>query len=437
MVTNSDLEKWNKAVEGIEAGKNNLSPEELSAFHALKKLFNSGNFESNESSVFIKTIKDALPKHGNHRLLQKVHLPVFINLCETYFKSETKTVTPPSFTPPIFEPPIIQPPTFQLPVIPKITPPEPVVEKSVFTEPAPPAPPIIAPDIPEGKTNKIATKSNKQLILILVAIALLIAGWLVYKNWDTVSKFFEPTKTPVPNDSIANPLVGKWKGILNNDSTTLEFLSIDTVGNVKAQIYFSENRPDTLKLSGIKDGYLIDLKNETGKFSGVLQQDSSIYSGTFYDKNIGAESIFNFRNPKMLVDTLPEKITQSDTTLVAKTEKDSVVALATQVSEKPAVSNTTAKTVSHPDNSVKKTHIQTSAPTAEQLNDLLTKITNSDNDAIDGIRNLLGNSVRVEGATNISNVQQLITDVSNGNHYKVIGIDKDANNKVVSIRVSK
>jgi len=198
MVTNSDLEKWKKAVEGIEAGQNNLSPEELSAFHALKELFNSGNFESNESSVFIKTIKDTLPKHGNHRLLQKVHLPSFINLCETYFKSETKTVIPPSFTPPsftpptfeppIFEPPIIQPPTFQPPVIPKITPPEPVVEKSVITEPVPPAPPIIAPDIPEGKTNKIATKSNKQLILILVAIALLIAGWLLYKNCDTVRK---------------------------------------------------------------------------------------------------------------------------------------------------------------------------------------------------------------------------------------------------------
>ena len=395
MVTTSDLEKWQKAIQGIEAGQNNLSSEELLAFNALKELFNNSNFESNESSILIKTLKDALPKHGNHRLLQKVHLPNFINLCETYFKSEMKTVVPPVFTsptfvpptfvpptsqpptppvtptptfgdipsgdiadfqkatvvpplfiPPTFEPPIIQPPTFQPPVTPEITPPEPVVEKPTFIEPAPPVPPIIAPNIQEEKDNKKTTKSNKQLILIIVAIALLIAGWQVHKNWDTVSnweplsKLLGKTKTTVSNGSIAiNPLVGKWKGLLNNEPATLEFLSIDIVGNVKGQIYFSENRPDTLRLIGTIDGYLIELKDNTGKYSGVLQQDSSFYYGTFYDKSTGTSSNFSFRNPKIAVDSVTEQTEQVDTILTAQVKGSTVIAPPTKESEKAASVN--------------------------------------------------------------------------------------------------
>ena len=77
------------------------------------------------------------------------------------------------------------------------------------------------------------------------------------------------------------------------------------------------------------------------------------------------------------------------------------------------------------------------APTTEQLNDLLHKITNADDQATDEIRSVLGNNLPVEGAPNISNVQQLITDVSNGSYYKVTKVDTDADGKVVSISVSK
>ena len=77
------------------------------------------------------------------------------------------------------------------------------------------------------------------------------------------------------------------------------------------------------------------------------------------------------------------------------------------------------------------------AITPAQLNDLLNKIKNSDDNATDRFRNLLGNSLRVEGATNISNVQQLIADVSNGSHYKVTQINTDDDGKVVSVTVSK
>jgi len=76
-------------------------------------------------------------------------------------------------------------------------------------------------------------------------------------------------------------------------------------------------------------------------------------------------------------------------------------------------------------------------PTPEQLNYLLGRIRNSDDRAIDEIRRVLGNGLRVEGATNISNVQQLITDVSNGSRYRVIRINTNDDGKPVSIVVSK
>jgi hypothetical protein len=87
MVSNQDLEKWKKAIQGIEAWKKDLPPDELSAFQALVAFYNNGDFESNESGGSIKVIKDALPQHSKHRLL-KVCLTNFVALCEQYFTSK-------------------------------------------------------------------------------------------------------------------------------------------------------------------------------------------------------------------------------------------------------------------------------------------------------------------------------------------------------------
>ena len=80
---------------------------------------------------------------------------------------------------------------------------------------------------------------------------------------------------------------------------------------------------------------------------------------------------------------------------------------------------------------------QSKVPATAQLNDLLNKISNHDDNATDRLRSVLGNSLRVEGATNISNVQQLIIDVSNGNRYRVIRVNTNADGKVISIIVNK
>ena len=86
---------------------------------------------------------------------------------------------------------------------------------------------------------------------------------------------------------------------------------------------------------------------------------------------------------------------------------------------------------------VKKEITVPAPPTPDQLNNLLNKIANADDNATDKLRSLLGNNLRVEGAANINNVQQLITDVSNGSRYKVTKVNTDADGKVVSISVSK
>jgi len=356
MVSNSDLEKWQKAIQGIEAKQAEMDLQERSAFQALKGLFNNGDFESGESGDNLKIIKDNLKQHDKHRLLQ-IHLKNFIALCEQNFTNKSAafvqtqvsapvfvpppeiwdepvpvhTVTnplvtigvmpptppevppPPIIQPPSFQPPVMQPPTFQPPVNQETKAPEPeklkeeTIVKPIIIEFAPPVSPassIIAPDIQEEKDgNQKIKKSNKQLFFIIVAIALLVGGWQIYQHWDTV-KNWEPVsklwdKKPIPVEpAFIHPFVGIWKGTLNNEIAMLEFMTIDTVGNIKAQIYFLENRPDTLKLNGTIKGNSINLQNETGKYSGILQPDSSIYSGTFYDKNIGASFEFSFRNPK-------------------------------------------------------------------------------------------------------------------------------------------
>jgi len=217
MVSNSDLEKWHKTIQGIEAAQKDLSQGELSAFHALKELFNSGNFESNESAILIKIIKDALPAHGNHRLLQRAHLPNFIKLCETYFKNETKTVASPTFQSPIIQPPIIQPP-----VNPRIT----------LSEPVASTPPSVVPVMQENKDNKNAKKSNKPLILLIAVIALLIVGWQIYKNWDTVSNFEPISKLLGKTTTLKIPVDSMIVAEQTSDSVTVR----DSIAIIAEQI---------------------------------------------------------------------------------------------------------------------------------------------------------------------------------------------------------
>ena len=85
MIPDSDLQKWQQAIKGIEAAQSSLTPEELSAFQALVELINNEKFEVKESNGYIQVIKKSLPQHLQNRLF-KVHLTNFVTLCEKYFK---------------------------------------------------------------------------------------------------------------------------------------------------------------------------------------------------------------------------------------------------------------------------------------------------------------------------------------------------------------
>jgi len=213
-IPSEDIAAWQKAVQGIESVQKDLSSEELSAFQALKNLFNNGNFEASGSGGYIKIIKDALPSHSKHRLLQIVHLPNFIKLCEKYFKVKqdaviepTPTVVPPPVVPPntdtqttvpAFQPPVFQPPATKQPEtkveIPKVEPPK--------VEP----PKVENPPLPKQEPEK-PKKSNLKLILIVVAIVLLIGGWQVYDNWNVW--FGKPNEITLDKSSLSFENIGE------------------------------------------------------------------------------------------------------------------------------------------------------------------------------------------------------------------------------------
>ena len=84
MVSNSDLQRWQDAVKGInESGSTDLTQEEWSALTVLNGSFNCGNFESDESRYSIKLLKDNLIGHTNNRILQ-AYLKNYIALCDKY-----------------------------------------------------------------------------------------------------------------------------------------------------------------------------------------------------------------------------------------------------------------------------------------------------------------------------------------------------------------
>ena len=85
MIPDSDLQKWQQAIKGIETQQRSLTPEELSKFKALTELMNNENFEASEISNYIQIMKNAQTQHAKNRLL-KAHLNNFVTLCEKYFK---------------------------------------------------------------------------------------------------------------------------------------------------------------------------------------------------------------------------------------------------------------------------------------------------------------------------------------------------------------
>ena len=94
MVSNSDLQKWQNSVNGInESGKTDLTQEEWSALSVLNDCLSSGNIISEDSYNCYKTLQDSINQHTGNPALQR-HLYDFLSLCYTY-----ATAQPPSTMP--------------------------------------------------------------------------------------------------------------------------------------------------------------------------------------------------------------------------------------------------------------------------------------------------------------------------------------------------
>ena len=396
MVSNSDLEKWRKAIQGIEEGQKDLSSNEWTAFQALKQLFDNNNFQASESDSYIKIIKDALPSHNKHRLLQKAHLPTFIKLCEMFFNGEetppvvslsnsvTHSANVSSFQPPTFCPPINQgeqqPETT---VVKPLVHPIPPSSPQSHTSP-PPSPRPVQGARSVSEREKGGQRNNKQPIIILVVIALLVGGWLVYQNW------------------------GMWFGqpeSISLDKSTISFdvkdASEQIIVTILPDYIPKKNKTITWKSSDTS----IAKVDENGVVTAIAIGNTQITAST--DNGLSASC-------NIAVAIIPDLTILDNTVSTTETRNSISDARSAQV-KRP-----TAPT-----------------PTPVILNDLLNKITNSDDKATDDLRRVLGNRLPVVGAENISNVQQLITDVSNGSHYYITKVNTDADGKIISITVSK
>ena len=231
MTKNSDLEKWQKAIQGIEAGQKDLSPEELSAYYALKGLADSGSFESNQSAGNIKVIKNALSSHNKHRLL-KVHLTNFVALCEKSFTNKSvsfaqpqapifaqkqeQTLAPPpelsfqQFVPPS---PMVEDPPNEGTIIEQSTPnvassnTDPPIDIPIFRPPTF-QPPTFQPSVNQESATVEEPKkevTDKKPFLVWIIIGLVVLGVGAYYGYPFVKDFItkkQELSNPVMPDEI-------------------------------------------------------------------------------------------------------------------------------------------------------------------------------------------------------------------------------------------
>ncbi|MDR0231958.1 MAG: Ig-like domain-containing protein [Dysgonamonadaceae bacterium] len=240
MVSNSDLQRWQQAVQYIAATQNELSPEELSTFQVLA----AGNFESSANDKHIQILKNSTTKN---RLL-KAHLTKLAVLYESGFKAQATSVVIPASD--------INPQPITQPVV-EVTPaPQPQEEIKEKVEPQ--TVPIVKEDIvPENpkkeinssrhfgtannskeisatnQKNEIPAKSKKGksnnlswkwiLLIVFILAALGVGGYFGYK--------FISDKTP----NLEKEIEETSYPITTPDGITLNItsLSFDSIGMSK------------------------------------------------------------------------------------------------------------------------------------------------------------------------------------------------------------
>ena len=305
-VQSKDIAELQKSIQGIEVEQKNLSSVEWSAFEILRENCFKGNFELNGSEALIKELKVALPSHSKHRLLQKVHLPNFIKLCEMYFKDEVKAPAAAYIASqniiiqdnePIFKPPIIQEEVSQQETkFPEEDQNEPFIhlqnkdtqEDSPTFQPPTFQPPTFQPPVDqetigqrekkttEPKQKKESAKSkvgNNSTLILVVAIVAIIGIWLVYQNWSTVSE-----KLGFVSDIIA---IDDPKDVIADEDNKDQLQQPD----VSTSVPFGEDSQNNDKVQSQQPDATIDQSvssgNEASKTNEKTQtQESNVAAGS-------------------------------------------------------------------------------------------------------------------------------------------------------------
>lgn len=246
-IPNKDIPNWQKAIQGIEAGRNNLSPKEIIAFNSLREQYVSGNLVSNENSNNIQILKNSLPSHSSNRLLQ-AHLKNFVTLYDKYLQANRQTPLP--------------------------------------------VKPINEPFGADTKASKSKGGSNKVLIFIIAAF---VVGYLVYSNWskgkETVgTKTALADSTRVDDNVIkqtttnsaqqSNPItsvITPWTRFTNT------FVTGDggyyVISNIDGNLYFKGNNKDALIIQSVKEIY-----TTAGSFFAI-KNDGSLW--VWGDNSVG------------------------------------------------------------------------------------------------------------------------------------------------------
>ena len=300
--------------------------------------------------------------------------------------------------------------------------------------------------------------------ILVVLFAIVYFGYTYFAdgeqspNTKTVEPVIETEQKIVePEQEVVEPWHPKTPDGITIDKTYLEFGNADTSFRLTATVFpydVPEKHKTIIWRSGDESVAKVD---SSGLVTAVADGNVVIsaytrngLSATCYviiapvlievasitlDKTV--LSLKKGDSTKLKVTVLPENATNkeviwsSDKPTIARVDSTGLV---TAVASGKAIITVTADGGTTNSCTVQ---VQQSGPTIVQLNNLLNKISKSDDKATDEFRRILGNSLRVEGATNISNVQQLITDVSNGSSYQVTKVNTNEDEKVVSISVSK
>jgi len=253
-VASADLPQWQKAIQGITAAQNDLSPDKQSTFQALVELYRNGNFEASESGGYIQALKISTTKN---RLL-KAHLTNFVTLCEKYFKVKAAVVVPPA---PVVNVPQITPPAFEPPTF------EPPVEVAVALKPQL-AMPISMGEIKNDKSQSNNFHSGNGLMSAIIVISIVLAvSYFIIKDSEWFNNFLHGgTSIKIENHDEQT----KQKIIINESQSIDNQMTITSIDVVEILKSLSNHNPDSdfnKALLNAKNHHLTDTMDFVSIFS--------------------------------------------------------------------------------------------------------------------------------------------------------------------------